>query len=197
MNVDDKNGARALIAGNCALLLTMLLHPTAAQLPTLAVLNALVHTLAVLATPLLFLGGIALTRRLGAPAALAFFALSLVAGACAGTISGFVAPDVFRRMSAESLGGPWHALFRYSGIVNQAFARVLVISGAIAIVLWCVSMTARRALRVYGIATNAVIALLVIAGVLPLDVHGYGAVVLLQAIWFFLAARMLLEQPVS
>lgn len=188
----------AFIAGNIALLITMALHPSGAQLAgagsrfdVMVLLNTFVHTLAIFAIPLLFLGGLALTsmavgRRSLAISALIFYAFALCAGMCAGVMSGYIAPDMLRRMAQA--GDPqsqqvWRLLFRYTGQLNQAFARVLVVGSATAIILWSCAMPS-RAMRWYGILSNAAIALVVMVGLLPLDVHGYGLVVLLQGVWF-------------
>ncbi|HEY6893250.1 MAG TPA: hypothetical protein VI258_03715 [Rhodanobacteraceae bacterium] len=193
---DVRKGGLALIIGNVALLLTMALHPTgqqlAANLSALALLNTAVHTLAICAIPVLFYGALALSRHLEAPLAAIFYAFALSAGMCAAAMSGYVAPAMLSR-AARATDVPsrqfWRALFGFSGTVNQAFARILVIGGAIAIILWSCAMLA-RGLRWYGIVSNGLIIIAVIAG-LPLDVHGYGAVVLLQGGWFVTAGAQM------
>ena len=198
---DLRKGGLALIVGNCALLLTMALHPTGQQLAAnfdaLALLNASVHTLAIFALPLLFLGALALTREIEdgkrlATAAMVFYAFALCAGMFAGAMSGYVAPDILHR-AARATDLPtqqfWRALFRLSGMMNQAFARILVIGAAVAIILWSCAI-ASRGLRWYGILSSAAIIVAVLAG-LPLDVHGYGLVVLLQGGWFITIASQM------
>ena len=195
------------MAGNIALLVTMALHPTGEQLATagsrfaaLALLNAFVHTLALFSIPVLFLGAIALTREIAgekriAFCALVFFAFAVGAGLGAVAMSGYVAPDVLRRMARAADPQMWRVLFAYTGLMNQAFARILVIGTSVAIILWSSTLKS-AALRWYGIVSSALIILAVISALLPLNVHGYGLVVLLQALWFFtVGAKMWLGHP--
>ncbi|HEX9164036.1 MAG TPA: hypothetical protein VF980_20200 [Thermoanaerobaculia bacterium] len=58
-----------------------------------------------------------------------------------------------------------------------------------AIILWSSAMEA-RGLRWYGIVSNVAIIIAVFAG-LPLNVHLYGLVVLLQAVWFITVGAMM------
>lgn len=195
------------MAGNIALLVTMALHPTGEQLANagsrfgaLALLNAFVHTLALFSIPVLFLGAIALTREIAGENRIAFcgvvfYAFALCAGMGAGAMSGYVAPDVLRRMARAADPEMWRVLFAYTGLVNQAFARILVIGSAVAIVLWSCALSS-AGLRWYGVISNTLIIAAVISALLPLNVHGYGLVVLLQAAWFFtIGAKMWLAQP--
>src|SRR4029077_15204324 len=80
---DDKKGGIALIAGSLAGILTMGLHPTVRDLVApdrLAPMSMLLiggHALAVASVPVLFLGALALARRLGSSDWLALTALVL------------------------------------------------------------------------------------------------------------------------
>lgn len=205
---DAGKGGLALILSNVALLIVMALHPTGGQLAkaagrfeAMAMLNTSVHTLAILILPLFFLGAIALTRKLAAPdrlaeSALVVFGFALAAGMCAAILSGYVAPDVLRRIARAATPAAeeaWRALFRYTGMLNQAFARVLVIGSAVAILLWSVAMPRERLLRWYGILSSAAIILLAASGGLTLDIHGYGAVVLVQGLWFVVVGWKMLS----
>ena len=79
--------------------------------------------------------------------------------------------------------------------MNQAFAKIFVVAASIAILAWSIAIVRSRALArglgIYGIvlAPPTVVALL--SGHLRLDVHGMGAVVLTQAIWFVIAGASL------
>ena len=207
---DSRRGGIALIAGNVALLSTMALHPTGNQIVAaggafqpVVLLNIAVHTLAIFACPLLFAGAIALTvaiedgRRL-AILAVILYAFALIAGVIAAAMSGYVVSEIFRRMMRApdpQTAQFWRGLLGYSGILNQAFARILAVGSAAAVVLWSCAIRG-RGLRWYGIASSAVILAAVLAGV-RLDVHGYGAVVLLQAGWFVpVAWKMWRNTPV-
>jgi hypothetical protein len=198
-------GGTALMAGSAMLLVTMAFHPTGQAIlrdPTgaLARLSAAVHALALAAVPLLLLGAVALTRRLrGALAelALCFHAVGAVAGLLAALASGFLSTALLARAGGEA-GAAREAtllLVRYSGLLNQAGARVLVGMGSAAILLWSVAAlrTGRlgRVTAWIGVAGGGVALAVLLAGRLPLDVHGYGAVVLGQTVWLVMAGREL------
>jgi hypothetical protein len=165
-----------------------------------ALVNALAHTLAILSLPLSFLGALVLTRMLAGPGRLSVMALvlygfALAAGMGAATASGYIAPEVLRRIAsaAPPADEAWRALFRFTGIVNQACARILVIGTAGSIILWSAALRDRVALRWYGYLSSAAIVAAVASGWLRLDVHGFGAVVLLQAVWFISVAIMMMK----
>ena len=52
------------------------------------------------------------------------------------------------------------------------------------------------ALRWYGMISSTITIVLVMSGLLPLDVHGFGGVVLVQGIWFVLAGRMMTRESI-
>ena len=204
---DGRAGGTALMAGSAMLLATMAFHPTGHAVlrdpgGTTARLSTGVHALALAAVPLLLLGGLALTRRLRerrALAELAFccHALGLGAGVLAALASGFLSTALLARAAGET-GAAREAtllLVRYSGLVNQGSARVLVGMGSAAILLW--SVAAVRSARLprgaawLGVVVGSMALTLLLAGRLPLDVHGYGAVVLGQSAWMVLAGRAL------
>src|ERR1043165_4343743 len=106
---DGRSGGLALILGTAALIVVMALHPTGHQMASagsavaaLALLNVLVHSLAIPAPPGLFLGALAWTRiaqtRLST-VALVLYGFALVAGMGAALMSGFVAPDALRELA--------------------------------------------------------------------------------------------------
>jgi hypothetical protein len=197
---DGRSGGLALILGTAALIVVMALHPTGHQMASagsafaaLALLNVLVHSLAILALPVLFFGALAWTRiaqtRLST-VALVLYGFALVAGMGAALMSGFVAPDALRQLAHATTPQSqelWRALARYSGVLNQAFARVLAVGAAAAIVCWSASI--KGWLRWYGIVSGAAAILLAGSGMLRLDVHGFGAVMILQGIWFMVVGR--------
>ena len=209
---DDRKGGAALIAGAVLGLLTMSLHPSGRDLlatgqfsPT-AFLAGLAHAIAIASMPLSFLGALALSRRLAAPdrlavAALVVYGFALAAGLAAATLSGFVAPGLARQLidASPPATDHWRVLFQYNGLLNQAFARVLVVASATAIVLWSLSIVSRRALApgvgIYGLVSGPVIVVAVVSGHLRLDVHGFGLVVLAQSAWFIIVGVLLWRVP--
>jgi len=208
---DEKKGGLALIGGMAVLLLVMLLHPTGHDLLApgafrrVALANAMVHGTALVVLPVLFLGALALTRRLDgadrlAVAGLVAYAAAVVAGLMAATFSGFVATGVAREMIEAPLSDRrlWAMIVDLVGHLNRAFAKVLTVASAAAIILWSAAMLRRsvgRILRLYGIAVSTITILGVASGKLILDVHGYGLVVLTQAIWFVAAGAFMLSVP--
>lgn len=196
---DERKGGLALIIAAIAGLTTMALHPTGHDLlapgrfAALAMLGAAVHALAIASMPLSFLGALVLTRRLDAPDRLAVVALvvygfAMVAGMAAAAVSGFVAPGVMRHMiDAPTSTDAWATLAHFGALLNQAFARILAIASATSIVLWSAAIakqrTFPRSLAIYGLVIGVAIVLAVGSGHLRLDVHGFGAVTLLEAVW--------------
>jgi hypothetical protein len=202
---DDSKGGAALIVSTAAGLFTMALHPMPHDVfgvadPRAAVtLGAYVHGLAIGATVLGFLGAIALHRRTNDAArfslsALVAFGFASVAVMIAAAVSGFIAGGL-----ALAKEPPPHAVVQLAGLFNQAFAKIDVVTNSAAILLWSIAIwrgrTLSPGLAVYGFVIGPVLALLVIAGHLRLDVHGFGLVVLLQGIWFAAAGVLLLRGP--
>jgi len=206
---DNRLGGIALFAGAIALLVTMALHPTGQQIAGsfhgMELLNMLVHTLGIASMPVSLLGGIVLWKRLDgrgrhALIALVFFAAAMAAGLCAGTISGFVAPNIIRRMqTADADAKYWDAVAHLAWWMNQAFARVLVLATWTAILFW--SLAIRRTSRLtpwiatYGLVCAPLVLLVVGSGHIQLDVHGFGLVVLLQSVWFLAVGSALYRLP--
>jgi hypothetical protein len=91
---------------------------------------------------------------------------------------------------AAMLGG-----LRFTGLLNQAFAKVHVAFSGAAILLWSGAMLAgremSRALAVYGVALGVALVVGVVSGRLQLGVHGFGLVVLAEGVWMSWAAAHL------
>ena len=190
----------------------MALHPTGHQLLSagegfnfVALLVLIVHSLAELSLPIFFLGALALTRRVSAPdrlavAALVTYAFSLIAGMVAAAASGFVAPALATHI-VEATGPAkelWEAIFAYNGAVNQAFARIMAIGSSVAIILWSIAIlrtrTLPRAAAIYGLIAASTLLVAVAPGFLRLNTHGFGAVVLLQGVWFVMVATAMMRE---
>ncbi|MEX2182624.1 MAG: hypothetical protein WD771_11330 [Gemmatimonadaceae bacterium] len=204
----NRSAPIALVVGSLAGLVTMVLHPTGGDVVDVATAggaNALVtavHALALLGQPLLLTGMLALTVQLRARRDLAigafvFFAFASVAVLIAGAASGFVSPAAVRGLGdADDLtrAGMMNAM-HYTGLLNQAFAKIYVLFTGIALVLWAAAMLLgrelSRALAVYGAILGVVLLAGVLTGQLRLDIHGFGAVVLGQGIWMVWTARRL------
>lgn len=205
---DDCMGGIALIAGAIGGIVTMALHPTGhhlsapGELEPMARLSALVHALAIASTPVSFLGALALARRLTSPdrlalAALVVYGYALVAVMTAAVAGGFVAPRLVREIldATPPERDTWHAVLDYNTRINQAFAKVFTVGSSVAIVLWSASIVRSRALAIgvgiYGFVLGPAIMVALLSGHLRLDVHGMGAVILGQAVWFIIVGVLL------
>jgi hypothetical protein len=194
--------------------MTMSLHPTLhlgaaptpAELTKLARMDRVVHGLATAGVILVFLGTLALTRRLAAGnrlslAALVVYGFAVAAIVVAATLDGFVAADLVDRMAA---GGPkldslW-MLLDYNTRIVVALSAMYVMGTSIAIFLWSLAALQTRRLAVglgwYGLIAAALIMLALLSGHVRLDVHGFGAIWLMQSIWFIAAGCLLMRLPI-
>jgi hypothetical protein len=197
----EQLGGTAMIAATIMGFITMGLHPTGhdiARSPIVqGTLNFGVHSLAILAAPLAFYGGFVLTRRLasGSPLAelaLAFYGASAVATMMAATASGFLAPGLIQAVqgSDASASSAAAAVLRYNSSFNQAFAKMIVGGSSIAIGLWSLVIMRTRLMRrgtgILGCLIAIVALLLLLSGRLRLDIHGFGAVVIVQGVWLMM-----------
>ena len=197
---DDRKSGLALIAGMVGTIITMAFHPTGHDLAapehaaSMMQVNVAVHSLALVCIPILFLGALGLTRRLASPnrlalAGLVLFGFAEVAVMIAATASGLVAPGLIHHMSADpGMADTWRAVLQLDGHLNQAFALIFVVASSVAIVLWSAAIlkgnTFSRGLGIYGCILGPLTVIAVLSGHLHLNVHGFGLIMLGQAIWF-------------
>ena len=204
----NRTAAIALVAGSVAGLVTMALHPTgrdvvhgAATVGSNALVAA-VHVLALLGQGAVLAGALgvvnALRRRRDlAVAGYVFFALAAVAVIIAAAASGFLAPSVLHGYAEADEAGRQRMieLMHYTGLVNQTFAKLNVLFVAVALMLWSAATYAgrelTRGLGVYGLILSVALLAGIGSGVLRLDIHGFGLVVLGEGIWLVWAARQL------
>lgn len=188
-----------LIAGAVAGIMVMIFHPagrilvTPANFPGQAALNISVHSVALAAVAILFLGLVGLSRRLGpsdlVTAALVAYGFGVVAVMSAAVASGFVATSVIEQLLTAKAQSRdlYQALFTYTGFINQGFAKVNVVASSVAVLLWSAAMwtTGRlpRAAAIAGAAVGTGVLLALLSGYLRLDVHGFGIVTFSQSIW--------------
>lgn len=211
---DDRKAGVALITGSLGGILTMAIHPTgtaslsADQVAHLAIISGAAHSLAMVSVLLLFLGTCGLARRLAAADRISFAAIVTYGFACfaimiAATVSGFIVPDIMKRMVRDVPAAPreWQIVIVAIFQVNQAFARIYSVAASIAIILWSISALRNsglgRGVAIYGLVIAPLIILGIAVGHLRLDVHGMAAVMLGQAIWFIVAGSQLCSRPAS
>ena len=195
--IRERAAGSLLIAGSAAGVVVMALHPTAHGLMDseagrrLAQLNVVVHGLALAAVPTVFLGLLGLRRRLGssdlATAALVVFGWGCVAVMTAAVASGFIAPGVIARMAATDGSAMPEAFLRYTGLLNQGFAKVHVVATSVGILLFSAAILRggrlSRAVGVFGGIVGVLVPLLLFVGHLRLDVHGFGIVMIAHSAW--------------
>ncbi len=198
---DTQAGGTLLVAGNLVGIIVMVLHPVAghgllppAQMAHLALLDRIVHGVAIAGVAMTFLGLLALTQRLAAGSRLplaamvayGFAAVAILSAAC---MSGFVAADILSRMvEGDPKLESRHMLLDYTFRLNQGFSAIYTVGVCAAVVLWSLAALKNRrlpfVLGVYGIIIGLALPAALFAGALTLDVHGFGLVVLAQAVWF-------------
>jgi hypothetical protein len=201
---DNRKAGIALIAGSIGGIVTMAIHPTgggtltADQIVRLATLSGVAHSLGMISMLLLFLGACGLTRLIGREDRLAFSGLvvdafAVVAILIAAAVSGFIVPGIMRQMvhDAPAAAPVWRIAIASVFQINQAFSRIYSVAASAAILLWSVSGLRHgglsRFVGVYGCVIAPLVAMLVVVGHLRMNVHGFAAVVLSQAIWFVVA----------
>ena len=196
----------ALLTGAVLGFLVMLFHPTGHELVQAADQAATirrdrwVHALAIVAMGLQGLGAVGFVRRLaGVTLGLAelgavAYALASVGGVIAALASGFMAP----RLLAMGGGVPPPDLWRFNAHCNQVAAALYVVAGSVAIGAWSFADwrgALPRWLAGFGAVTSTLAAPLVVVGHLRLDVHGFGAVVLAQGVFWCGAGVVLWRGP--
>jgi hypothetical protein len=153
----------------------------------------MVHSVALVCLPVLFLGLLGLSRRLEfsqlAIGALVVYGFGSAAALGAATTSGFVATDLFKQvLQAEGEAREIrHALLDHTGHVIHACAVVNVVAWAAAIILWSAAILRSglmsRAAGAAGLIVGAAILLVFLSGHVGIDVHGYGIVIFALAGW--------------
>ena len=150
--------------------------------------------------PVLFLGALALSRRLASPdrlalAALVVYGFALAAVLVAAVVDGFVVPSLAREiMTAPPPATEEWRIAHYNGLLNQSFARVFLVASSTSIVLWSVSILRSRTLApsvaIYGLLVGPAVIAAVVSG-LRLDPHGAGSLILAQSLWFIVVGTLL------
>lgn len=199
----ERAGAWALISGSLAGVALMALHPIhASAMPSLGPwsLNSLVHATAIVATPVLFFGTLALSRFLGADRPLVQLALCLygfasVAIIGAATMSGLVMQEIVEAAhtpGASHTGLDFQSLANETHWINQGFAQVFTGLASLAVLLWSIAWRG-WGVRILGLVLSLAVLGWQLSGTMELNVHGMGAVVLTQTVWMITAAVMMLR----
>jgi hypothetical protein len=210
---DDRKAGIALIAGSLGVVVTMAIHPTgsvgalnAEQAARLATASGAAHSLAMASSLILFLGACGLARKIAADDRVAFaglvtFGFACVAVMMAVAVSGFIVPAMLERMTGDAAAAAPQWRIAITGIfqINQAMAKIYSVGASLAIVLWSISVLRNgglgRGIAVYGCIAAVAITAAIVVGHLRMNVHGMGAVVLAQAIWFVAAGLRMARVP--
>ena len=87
-------------------------------------------------------------------------------------------------------------VLHYNFAINQACAKIFVAASSLAIGLWSIEMIRTREMGrgkgIYGAIVTVVTLLALLSGHLRMDIHGFGAVVLLQTVWLIMVGIALI-----
>jgi hypothetical protein len=172
-------------------------HPTAHSIlsavnpEAAARFNRILHGIAIAAMPVQFIGLLGLSRRLGQSlctrAALVTQAFGLVAAMGAAVASGFVASQVLLETIQAGPSASSSPLLGYTGMWNQGFAAIYVVTTAISIILWSVAILRGRELSKscggFGIVVGSAVLLWQAIGGQHLGIHQFGIILLGETIW--------------
>jgi len=204
-------GGALLVAGSLCGVLAMAHHPRgrdlleAGRFLAMARVNAAVHGAALLGVGAVFLGLLALRRRLAgtdlATAAMVAYGFAAAAVISAAVASGFVATELIGRIAeqGDAAAGLERALLGYTHLLNEAYAKVYVAASSLSLVLWAAAILRTRRLSpaagVAGAGIGAVVLFSLVAGLLRLDVHGFGLVTFAQSAWLAWVGVLLAGAP--
>lgn len=201
----DKTSGIALILGSLAMVVTMALHPTGHDLfAGRIMLTIVVHTLAIASIPVIVFGFLGFSQRVGfenqgVSFGFVTYSFGSVAVMCAGVINGLVAPSLVRRYldSDEATQQSIHLLVTYGGLLNNAFAKVFVVSSSVAILFWSIAIikkgTPARIASIIGIIVGLFGILGILSGHLRMNVHGFGLLMFAQAGWTILIGVLMIR----
>ena len=197
---DETLYGAALILSAVGMLATGAFHPTGHQLLAspeaiahVGLVNKVVHGMALGSVWLSFFGVVGLSRRLGlqrldVTAALAAFAMGVMALTCAAVTDGIVATELANGLvgADEATRSGIMPLLRLCGLIASSMSRFDVAAVSVAMLLWSVAMMRTgfsRALSWVGVIIGAVGLLALFSGHLRMNVHDLIAMVVGQSIW--------------
>jgi hypothetical protein len=212
--VSGRPAGITLAAGSLLVVLFMAMHPTGHGHAGASLLehlmqdrNAIVHgVLIALMVPVL-VGFVAFAARLGlhrlwALTGLVLYGIGILAGMSAALVNGFIVPAVAAHFASHGDAGVELATpsLVLCHAVNTACAQVDVIGVSAAAVFWGCGLLRRqgllRAVGALGIVCGAVPLLALALGRLPMDLHGFGAFILMQTVWGLGVAAALIRRRV-
>ena len=187
----------------------MTIHPThidfQASLQSITKTNMVTiatHVLALASLPLTYFGVLGLTQRLGwhnryAFGALIVFSMASIAVMFAAIADGLIGPAlVYRIATAED---PSRQMLMTALLLNfetnQALAKVYVVASSVAYIGWSIALRQARGgahfLDLFGLATGLGTIAAIMSGHVQMSAHGFGIIVLFQAVWLLLIAKFM------
>jgi hypothetical protein len=205
----DQTGGASLIASSLVALASVALHPTShdfirrSQVAESNLRMVVTHSGLLLSAVLALSGALSLarSRRTGGPLGelgLVAYALAVAAGLVAAGLS-LAVPAIATPMvdPLDNAKEGYRLLFRYSGVLIQAFAGLYAFASWGAIALWSAAALRRRglprALGLYGLLGAVTFGGLRSVGYLVLTTHGFGLVLVTQGVWFVATGAVLLR----
>ncbi|MEK6703744.1 MAG: hypothetical protein AABZ53_15900 [Planctomycetota bacterium] len=208
-----RNAAVLLLLGFAVTIAAMAIHPVAhtheldgflREMNEGQLLNRGAHALAIAGICVVFCGFIGLADAMGLRLAavrcgLVAMGVGVVALIAAATINGQILTNVAVRYAElePAKQEPARALLVFCMAANHACDHLGVIGMSAAVALWSIVFLSRgrstRTLGILGVIGGIIPVVALLAGQLPMTVHGFGAFVLVQAVWGVMAALWLLR----
>lgn len=202
-----------LAAGSIVMVVFMAMHPSAHtqdfaslldELAKGAAFNGFVHGTLMIAGCIVFLGLFGLAERLGLArplvrSGLIAYAIGQFAGIGAATVNGFLVPGLAAKYASSDPAtlDRVRPMLALCFEVNHTLARLDVFAMSIAVLLWSTVLAhwpgTSRIIGIAGIACAALPLAALLAGRLPMNIHGFGAFILLQSLWSFSIAVQLIR----
>lgn len=212
-HASPRSSAICLIVGTVLTVAFMAIHPTShahdvagflVELGEIATFNAFVHGTLMATTCLVLIGLIGVAERIGTGLVLTRIGIvaaciGTIAGIGAATVNGFILSGVVAHRSGDDPAvveklKPILALLMET---NGTLARIDVIAMSAAVALWSIALIHSRGttrwLGAFGLVCAIAPAAALLAGRLPMNVHGFGAFILAQAVWWMSAAVLVLR----
>jgi hypothetical protein len=168
-----------------------------------AAFNGLVHGTLMAVSGVVLLGLLGFVDRLGmsrllARAGLIAYGVAWLSGLGAAAVHGFIVPGV---VSWHEGGTPTieqlNPILALSSVTGSMLARIDMVGMSAAVALWSILLLHRgggtRAIGVLGLLCGLLPLLALATGNLPMNLHGFGAFVLAQAVWYLAIAVQLVR----
>ena len=204
--------AAALFIGMLAAILTMAIHPTSFDLHASAEaiahvnhINTVTHILGLAGIPVTLLGVFGISSRIGwnnisGLSAFIVYCFASIAVMLAAVADGLIGSSLAQEAINvdDSKRQLLMMALHYNFQLNQALAKVYVAGASCAFILWSIALTRLgKSTKILG-AVGGILGLCgliaVLGGHIQMNAHGFGLLVLVQAIWIVLIAIWLFRE---